>query len=126
MEFLKRIHWADTLLTETQKQAVEGILVQFYDIFGRYRIENGINTEFKVKLTPKDDRAVYSQNLPVPIHMKEKLIVELTLMHKYAIITVKPFSKDATPNFAHRQPNGKLRLLVDLKKINTLMAEYAE
>ena len=81
-----------------------------------------MNTEFKVKLTLKDDRAVYSQNLPMPIHLKEDLIVELALMHNYGIITVLPFSKNASPIFAQRQPNRKLRLLVDLRKINTLIA----
>ena len=33
-----------------------------------------------------------------------------------------PFSKYASPIFAQRRPNGKLRLLVDLRKINTLIA----
>ena len=61
------------------------------------------NTEFKVKLTPKDDKAVYSQNLPMPIHLKEDLIAELTLMHKYGIITVLPFSKYASPIFKQRK-----------------------
>ena len=82
-----------------------------------------MNTEFKVKLTPKDDKPVYSQSLPMPIHLKEDLIVELALMHKYGIITVLPFSKYASPIFAQRKPNGKLRLLVDLRKINTLIAD---
>ena len=82
-----------------------------------------INTEFKVKLTPKDDKAVYSQNLPMPIHLKEDLFVELALMHKYGIITVLPFSKYASPIFAQRKPNGKLHLLVDLRRINSLIAE---
>ena len=83
----------------------------------------GMNTEFKVRLTPKDDKAVYSQSLPMPVHLKEDLIVELTLMPKYGIITVLPFSKYASPIFAQRKPNGKLRLLVDLRKINTLIAD---
>ena len=83
----------------------------------------GMNTEFKVKLTPKDDKAVYSQSLPMPIHLKEDLIVELALMHKYGIITVLPFSKYVSPIFAQRKPNGKLRLLVDLRKINSLIAD---
>ena len=83
----------------------------------------GRNTEFEVKLTPKDDKSAYSQNLPKPIHLKEDLIVELALMHKYGIITVLPFSKYASPIFAQRKPNGKLRLLVDLRKINTLIAD---
>ena len=122
-EFLKRFDWTDTLLTETEKQAVEDILVEYHDIFARHRKDIGMNTVFKVKLTPKDDKAVYSQSLPMPIHLKGDLIVELALMHKYGIITMLPFSKYASPIFAQRKPNGKLRLLVDLRKINTLIAD---
>ena len=119
----KRFDWTDTLLNGNEKHAVEDILVEYHDIFARHRMDIGMNTEFKVRLTPKDDKAVYSQNLPMPIHLKEDLIVELALMHKYGIITVLPFSKYASPIFAQRKPNGKLRLLVDLRKINTLIAD---
>ena len=59
----------------------------------------------------------------MPIHLKEDLINELALMHKYGIITVLPFSKYARPIFAQRKPNGKQRLLVDLRKINNLIAD---
>ena len=44
-------------------------------------------------------------------------------MHKYGIITLLPFSKYASPIFAQRKPNGKLRLLVDLRKINSMIAD---
>ena len=91
MEFLKRFGWTGTLLTETEKQAVEDILVDYQDIFARHRMNIGMNTEFKVKLTSKEDKAVYSHNLPMTIHLKEDLIVEVALMHKYGIITVLPF-----------------------------------
>ena len=123
---MKLFDWTDTLLTETEKQAVEDILVEHHDIFARHRMDIGMNTEFKVKLIPKDDRAVLSQNLPMPIHLREDIFVELALLHKYGIITVLPFSENASPIFAQRKPNGKNRLLVDLRKINTLTAyEYA-
>ena len=122
-KFLKRFDWTDTLLKETEKQAIEDILVEYHDIFARHRMDIGMNTEFKVKLTPKNDKAVYGQSLPMPIHLKEDLIVELALMHKHGIITVLPFSKYASPIFAQRKPNGKLRLLVDLRKINSLIAD---
>ena len=122
-KFLKRFDWTDTLLTETEKQAIENILVEYHDIFARHRMDVGMNTEFKVKLTPKDDKAVFSQSLPMPIHLKEDLIVELAPMHKYAIITVLPFSKYASPIFAQRKPNGKLLLLLHLRKINSLIAD---
>ena len=81
-----------------------------------------MNTEFKVKLTPKDNKVVYSQSLPIPIQLKEDLIVEVALMHKYGIITVLHFSKYTSPIFAQRNPNGKLRLLVNLRRINSLIA----
>ena len=75
MEFLKRFDWTDTLVTETEKQALEDILVEYHDILARHRMDIGVNTDFKVKLTPKDDKTVYSQSLPMPIHLKEDLIV---------------------------------------------------
>ena len=81
------------------------------------------DTEFRVKFTPKADKAVYGQNQPMSSYVKEHLIVRLALMLKYGIITVLPFSKYSCPNFAQRQPNGKIRLLVDLRKINTLIAD---
>ena len=82
-----------------------------------------MNTEFKVKLTPNDYKAIYSQSVPKPIHLKEDLIVELVLMHKYGIITLLPFSKYASPIVAQRKPKGQLRLLVDFRKINSLIAD---
>ena len=120
---LKRFDWTDTLLTETEKQAIENFQVEYHDIFARHRTDIGMNTELKVKLIPKDDKAVYSQSLPMAIYLKEDLIVELALMHKYGTIIVLPFSKYASPIFAQRKPNGKLRLLVDLRKINSLIAD---
>ena len=97
--------------------------MEFHDIFARHRFDIGINTEFKVQLTPSDNRPAYSQSLPAPINLKDNIIVELALLHKYGIITTLPFSKYASPIFAQRKPNGKLRLLVDLRKINTIIAD---
>ena len=59
----------------------------------------------------------------MPIHLKKDLIVELALMHKYGINTVLPLSKYASPIFAQKKPNGKLRLFVDLRQTNTLIAD---
>ena len=119
----KRFDWTDTLLTETEKQAIEDVLVDYQDIFARHRMHMGMNTEFKVRIIPKDDKAAYNQSLPMLIHLEEDLIGELALMHKCGIITVLPFSKDASPMFTQRKSNGKLRLHVDLRKINSLIAD---
>ena len=59
-KFHKRFDWTDTLLTETEKRAIEDILVEYHDIFARHRMDIGMNMEFKMKLTPKDDKAVNS------------------------------------------------------------------
>ena len=91
MKFLKRFDWTDTLLKETEIHAVEDILVEYHEILARHRMDIGVNTEFKMKLTPKDDKddkAVYSLSLPMPIYLQEGLNFELSLMHKYGIITV--------------------------------------
>ena len=120
---LKRFDRTHKLLTETKRQAIEDILVDYEDIFAWHRKDIGMNTEFKVKLTPKDKQAVYSQNPPMPIHLKEYLIDELALTHKNGTITLLPFSKYTSPIFPQSNPIGKLRLLVDLRKINCLIAE---
>ena len=61
--FLKQIDWTDTLVAETEKQAIEDILVDYHDIFARHRMDIWMNPELKMKLTPKDDKSVYSQSL---------------------------------------------------------------
>ena len=110
-------------IEENDRKQLKQTIVEHNDIFARHRLDIGINNSFKVKLTPKDERPIYRQSLPVPINLKEDLTVELALMHRYGIITTLPFSKNASPIFAQRKPNGKLRLLVDLPKINALISD---
>ena len=74
-------------------------------------------------MTPNDDRPAYSQSLPTPINLEDDITVELALLHRYGIITTLPFSKYASPIFAQRKPNGRLLLLVDLRKINNLITQ---
>ena len=81
MKFLKRFDWTDTLLSEIEKHTVENILVEYRGKFATHRIDIGMNTEFKVRLTPKVFKAVYNQSLWTPIHLKEDLIAEFALMH---------------------------------------------
>ena len=121
-QFLSNFDWTNSTLQPDAKQAAENLLVEFHDMFARHRFDIGKNTEFKVQLTPLDNRPSYSQRLPAPINLKDDILVELALLHKYGIITTLPFSKYASPIFAQRKPNGKLRLLVDLRKVNTLVA----
>ena len=126
-QFLSNFDWTDSTLQLEAKQAVENLLVEFHDIFAQHRFDIGIKTEFKVQLTPLDNRPAYSQSLPAPINLKDNILVKLahneSSLHKYGIITTLTFSKYASPIFAQRKPNGKLRLLVDLRKINTLIRD---
>ena len=117
-QFLSNFDWKDSTLQPEAKQAVENLLVEFHDIFARHRFDVGINTEFKVQLTTLDNRPAYSQSLPAPINLKDDILVELALLHKYGIITTLPFSKYASPIFAQRKPNGKQRLIADDYVIN--------
>ena len=122
-KFLSMFNWTDSLIAGKDGENLEDTVVEFNDIFARHRLDIGMNTQFKVSLIPQDKKPVYTQSLPVPINLKEDLTVELALMHRYGIITTLLFSKYASPIFAQRKPNGKLRLLVDLRKINALIAD---
>ena len=111
------------MLQPAEIARLEDLLVAFHDIFVRHRFDIGINEDFKVKLTPKDDSLAYCQSLPTPISLKEDILVELALLHRYGIITTLSFSKYASPIFAQKKPNGKLQLLVDLLKIINLVSD---
>ena len=103
----------DSLITGKNCESIEATIVEFNDIFARHRLYNSMNTQFNVSLTPKDDKPVYTQSVPVPMKLKEDLTVKLALMHRYGIITTLPFFKYASPVFAQRKPSGKLSYLVE-------------
>ena len=122
-QFLAHFDWADSTLNSTEIARIEELLVEFHDIFDRHRFDISMNEDFKVKLTPKDDSPAYSQNLPTPVNLKEDVFVELALLHRLGIITTPPFFKNTGLIFAQKKPNGKLRLLVDLREINNLISD---
>ena len=107
MNFLKNFNWDDSLLTPSQRLQVEELLVKYNSIFARHRFDTGMNTAFKVKLTPQHEEPVYSQSLPTPTSLKDDLLVELALMQEYGIITTLPHSKNSSPIFVQCKPNGK-------------------
>ena len=120
-EFLTNFQWEQSIPSQPEKQTFEALLVKYHDSFARQRLDIGINTEFKIKLTPKHDEPVYAQSLPTPKNLKDDLLVELALMQEYGIITKLPYSNYSSPIFAQRKPNGKLRTLVDVRRINHLL-----
>ena len=120
-QFIESFNWTESVLDEKSKKQLEDLLVDYNKIFARHRVNIGVNNDFLIKLTPEHNRPVYTQSPPTPIHLKEELLLELALLQYYGIITTLPFSKYSSPIFAQRKPSGKLRLLIDLRRINHLL-----
>ena len=89
--------WEGSQIERENKELLEQTIVKINDIFARPRLDIRINNSFKVKLTPKDESPVYTQNLPLPINLQKDLRVELALIHCYGTITTLPFPKHASP-----------------------------
>ena len=121
--FLSNFDWKDSMLQQHEIKQIEDLLVEFFDIFAHHRFDIGMNEEFTVKLNLKNKSPAYSQSSPTPVNLKEDILVELALLHNYGIITTLPFSRYASPISAQKKPNGKLRLLVDLRKIKNLISD---
>ena len=120
-EFLNLFDWTCTQFNEEQKNEIKKLLVKYHSIFARHRFDIGENNEFKVKLTPAHDDPLYKKSPPTPLHIKEDLKVELALLQYYGILRTLPYSKYSSPIFAQRKPNGKMRILVDLRRINHIL-----
>ena len=111
------------MLQQHEITQIEALLVESHDIFARHRFDIGAKEEVTVKLTPKHESPSYSQSLQTQVNLKEDILVELALLLNYDIITTLPFSMYASPIFAEKKLNGKLRLLDDLRKINNLISD---
>ena len=120
-EFLGLFEWEGTQFNKEQQKEIEHLLVKYHGIFARHRFDIGGNNEFKVKLTPTHNDPVYKKSPPTPVHIKEDLKVELALLQYYGILRTLPYSKYSSPIFAQRKPNGKMRILVDLRRINHIL-----
>ena len=111
MKFQDRFDWPIKILTDTEKQAVEDIPVEYHDIFAGHTTDIGMNTDFKVKLTPNKVKAVYSQSTSMLIHSKEDLIVELAFTHKAQVWD--PYSSTLLivrePPFAQKKNQRKIK-----------------
>ena len=119
--FLSKFPWEKLALNDGQKAVVGELLVEFSDIFAKHRFDVGYNTDLKIELTPERSIPIYEQGPPTPAHLRTELQVELALMHYYGPITTLSQSRYSSPLFAQRKNSGRLRLLIDLRKVNHLM-----
>ena len=123
-KFLQNFKWENSVLTPEQKVEIKKLVVEFSDIFAKYRFDVGYNTELKIKLTPEHDMPVYVQSPITPIHLRDELIVELALMHYFNLVTTLSHSKYSSTVFAQRKSSGKLRILIDLRINHLLRNDY--
>ena len=107
-------------LNDEQNTVVGELLVEFSDIIAKHRFDVGYNTDLKIKLTPERSIQIYEQGPPTPVHLRNELQVELALMHYYGLITTLSQTRYSSPLFAQRKNSGRLRLLIDLRKVNRL------
>ena len=84
--FLAKFQWESSILVGHERQQIESLLIKYQTIFARHRLGIGINTELKIKLTPKHDDPVSVQSLPTKTNLKGDLLVELALMQEDGII----------------------------------------
>ena len=116
--FLQQFHWSRSALTAEQIQEMQKLLVENKDNFAKHRINVGYNTELKVKLTPEHDLPVYIQSPPKLIHLRNKILFWLALMQYYGIVTRLPHSNYSSLIFVQRKSSGKMRILIDPRRVN--------
>ena len=58
---------------------------------------------------------MYSKIQKISIHLKDDLLVELALLQYCGVITTLQYSRYSSPIFAKLKPNGRLKILVDLR-----------
>ena len=121
LDFLKKFSWDTCVLNFDQKRQLEEFLVEYHDVFAKRRLDLGYNTELKIKLIPEHPLPVYVQGPPATIHLRDEILVELALLQDFNIITTLSHSKYSSPITVHRKSSGKLRIPIDLRRVNHLL-----
>ena len=121
LKFLEKISRDTYVLNVDQKKQLEEFLVEYHDVFAKHRFDVGYNTELKIKLTPEHPLPVYVQGPPAPIHFRDEILIELALLQYFNIITTLSHFKYSNPIFVHLESSGKLRILIDLRRVHHLL-----
>ena len=64
---------------------------------------------------------VYVQGPPAPSHLRDEILIELAILQYFNIRTTLSHSKYSSPIFVHQKSSGKLRILIDLRRVNLLL-----
>ena len=87
------------MLQPAELARIEDLLVEFNDIFARHRFDLGMNEDFKVKLTSKDDSPAYSRVESADTNKPQG-------RHPFRISTTSPlWDHYNTPILQIRKPN---------------------
>ena len=103
------------------KKQLDEFLVEYHDLFAKDRFDIGNNTELTIKLTPEHPLPVYVQGPSAPIPLSDEILNELALRQYFNIKTTLSHSKYSSPIFVHRNSSGKLRKIIDLRRVNHLL-----
>ena len=95
--------------------------MEYYDVFAKYRFDVEYNTELNIKLLPEQRLPVYFKSPLAPIHLRDESLVDLAILQYFNNITILPQSKFSSPIFVHRKSSGKLRTLIDLRRVDHLL-----
>ena len=120
-EFLQQFSWQDSILSETERKQVEQLFVENFDVLAKHSFDVGYKSELQIKSTPSHELPVYLQSLHTRDELRDELLTELALMHYLGLITTLSNSKYGSPIFAQRKESGKLRILIDLRRISHLL-----
>ena len=102
-KLLQRFKWKTSVLNEAQKQQAEELLVEFSDVFAKHGIDVGYNSEITTKITPEQDKPVYTRSPPTTIHLRQELQVMFALLQYFGIRNSLNHSNYSSPIFAHRK-----------------------
>ena len=114
----------ESILSQLGKTELEKLSIEIHDILSRHRLDIGGNKVFEIKLTPQHDKPMYTRGPSTAIDLREDLLVELSLMQYFGIVTNLPFSNYSSPLFAKRKQSGALRFLIDNRRVNHLIRHY--
>ena len=124
-QFLSKFDSRDSTLKADAKQATEALLIEFHNIFAphRFDIELLQSSQCNSHLYTIGMGLLIAEAFQAPINLNDEILTEIVLLHKYGIITTLPVCKLASPIFEQKKPKGKLRLMVDIGKTNTILTD---
>ena len=86
--------------------------IDYLEFFAGHKLDIGMDTDFKMKLTPKDNKTVNSQNPSMPVLWKGNLFTVLAQLYKRGKLILLPFSQSASSFFAQKKPTENFILLL--------------